>query len=101
MFNGRHRKELAHFLKLHGFNVVDNGVYVRIFNTRIGQVILEFQIQGDVEFITKSAQRSRTEKFNWSRRHRDLLRVIIDTEVQSYASAELTNRMENNFGTLI
>ena len=101
MFNGRHRKELAHFLKIHGFKAVDKDVYVRIFNTRIGQVVLEFQMQGNVEFITKSAQRNRTEKFNWSRRHRDLLRIIIDTEVQSYASAELTNRMENAAGTLI
>lgn len=101
MFNERHRKELAHYLSMLGFTAVDKGVYVRIFNTRIGPVILECQIKNSVEFITRSNHRTRTEKFNFSRNHRDLLRLIIDHTVLSHHTQEQIYRLENAAGTLV
>lgn len=101
MFNERHRRELAHFLSLHGFQQVDRNIHLRIFNLRQGQVTLEIKFNGGVEIITRGASRRRVEDYSWSPRHRDIVRIIIETETSKLKNLEIDNRLENAAGTLV
>lgn len=89
MFNRRYKDCLRQFLSLHGFQAVDKGVYVRVFDFA-NHPRIEVHIKNKVRIICATTQRSRSEV--WEYREYPMITMIVENEILIYKNCEAIYR---------
>lgn len=96
MFNKNRKASLARFLELHGFQKVDQDIYVRPYDFAGRPASIEVNFKRKIEIKRTSSSRSHVEQWGWS--SLDTAKVIIGNEAKVFENFQA---MYNSAGTAV